>query len=129
MNEWPTWVLEFFIPALFTLFSLVVLLVIQWKLERDVNDRKTFFFFHVANLLFLLMVFGGASLSFGSVMDGVGYAHGWNEAFIRVTLIPLPVVMIVYVISTVIFRRRMRPYIVEKDSNVIYLRYAWKKRG
>lgn len=124
------------IVAISTFCSLVAMmlaLIVQWKLEKETNNRKPFLGFHIFNILSMIMFYGTTYLALTLAFSSFAAEGGFLKLVIKINLFPFPFILIVYIISAYFYRTYVRPYYKEESSNVIYLRYGrsrWPfKRG
>lgn len=116
------------LAILLSCFALSVALVVQWRLEREVNNRKQAFVLHFANVMFTLMVYSTAYVAFIGIVGGQLRARGWGEVFIKAYVYPFVVLLLVYPIIAVAFRSWIRPYIRTAQPNVVVIKKRyWQK--
>ncbi|WP_096201771.1 hypothetical protein [Bacillus sp. FJAT-45350] len=127
MKAWE-WSFTYFFPVAVTLVTMVVVLFFHCKLERHTDGHKTIFSFHVVNLLILMMMYGSTFLAFHLSSTVNHVALGVKNGLIHSTIIPFPFILIVYAISAYLFRKYVRFYVIDKDSNIVVLRYNWVNR-
>ncbi|MFV8828612.1 hypothetical protein [Alkalihalobacterium sp. APHAB7] len=110
------------------LISMILVLLLQWNIEKETKERKLSLFFHCINALVMLMFYSTSQLAlYGSVStysDHGGFARVLLEALV----FPIPFIAITYVLAAVTYRNYVRPYVKVKGSNLVVLkrRRRWR---
>ncbi len=117
------------LPAILALFGMCIALYVHWKLERETKTKHVFAL-HFVNILVMVMLYGAAYIS--SHLVFVDYRQslglGIKGILLNSTLFPLPFLVTTYALAAIIFRKSVRAYKREDNSNVVYLRFNWFNR-
>ncbi|SDH42236.1 hypothetical protein SAMN05192534_105111 [Alteribacillus persepolensis] len=117
----------FILPAFTAFVTMIVTMIMQRFLEKELNNKQPMFLFHVVNITFVLMMHGTAAVVFyGLMLRGIA-AHGWWVVTQYAYIHPLPFIIGCYIIAVPIFRSYVRPYRMKKGSNVLYLKTRQSK--
>ncbi|WP_018923475.1 hypothetical protein [Salsuginibacillus kocurii] len=101
---------------------MAVMIILHRTVEREFHRGQSVPVLHLINILVTLLVYGTWIIALYGVLAGFAREAGWFQVFLLATLKPLPFVLFVYWFFNRWLRRYMCPYIVEPDSNVIYLK-------
>ncbi|RSL32518.1 hypothetical protein D7Z54_15305 [Salibacterium salarium] len=118
----PTFLCIIVIPSVISIVTMATLLPLKWMLEKEVNNKKSFFPFHIINVILIMMMCGTSSVVFhGFMLDAIN-EKGWGIVSLYAYVYPLPIVLVSYISAAKIFQTSIQPYRISKHSNVIYLK-------
>ncbi|MFB5663322.1 hypothetical protein [Alteribacillus sp. HJP-4] len=120
--KWYEILAAFFLPGFFCFCAMIVTICMQWMLEKDASAIQPRLVFHGVNIMFSLMIYGTASIVFHGMALNAIQEYGWVQFSLIAYVYPLPVIITVYILLSPLFRAFLKPYITNKNSNVIYLK-------
>ncbi|MGO4889276.1 hypothetical protein ACJ2A9_16125 [Anaerobacillus sp. MEB173] len=103
-----------------------IVLLVQRKLEREVNGYRQLLLFHLINILAMMLFYGTTSLALKSVFPPYSQG-GFLQIVLHSLVFPFPFLLLTYVVGAIVFRNFIRPYIIKKGTNVVYMKKAIKK--
>lgn len=104
---------------------MIVVLYVQWRLEREANGQKPAFVFHIFNIMTMVMFYGATYMSLLGMNKTFIEQGGREDVLLHSMLYPLPFIIVIYSIVAFFYHRHLRPVVKVKDSNVILLRRKW----
>ncbi|WP_209124846.1 hypothetical protein [Alkalihalobacillus sp. BA299] len=110
------------ISAIVAIISMVLVLLIQWNIERETKERRLSLFFHVINVLVMLMFYSTSQLAlYGSISTYKDHG-GMLRVLLEAVLLPIPFITTIYVLAAISYRSYVRPYVKVKGSNLVILK-------
>ncbi|WP_158738446.1 hypothetical protein [Alteribacillus sp. YIM 98480] len=110
------------LPSTAAIITMFVTLAMQWMLEKEVNHKQPFFLFHIVNIIFIVMMCATSSIVFhGLILKGLEI-KGWLITFLYAYVYPLPLIILLYVLTVPFFRSYMQPYRIKRDTNIVHLK-------
>ncbi|WP_078429267.1 hypothetical protein [Alkalihalobacterium alkalinitrilicum] len=110
------------ISIIAALISMILVLLIQWNIERETKERRLSLFFHIINVLVMLMFYSTSQLALYSSISTFKDHGGILRVLLEALILPIPVITIVYVLAAISYRSYVRPYVKVKGTNLVVLK-------
>ncbi|WP_252314533.1 hypothetical protein [Sinobaca sp. H24] len=118
---WLTLAFLILLPVIIASITIVVSLIMKWLLEKEVNNRQAYSVFHFVNIAFTIMMWGTTSIVFyGLVLEKITET-GWLTMTLYAYVYPLPVILLLYIAASRLFRSWIYP-VSSRTDNIIYLK-------